>query len=407
MSTITISSIFETYETYKDFCDSKIIEYIGSNEYATTLNLYIYLPVYLRYVNTPIKFDSGDAFMRNFSNQLVEVAFDFHNYAKENIEYFEYQNDTTKQGKPMSKTITTGIAPINQTINQSVDSTNLASGTGSQFMSETVYNGIAWHKLVEGYFTPNRKTTLLKAFQWLFVSVYSDTDIYEIDETYTFDLLGKRITATNGTLPYTYVNNRVEDTQNYAFYNDKNIVSFTANNLGNIRSSMFYTCSNLKEVECKNATTIMASAFYTCGKLEKVTLPNVTTLTPSSSTHSYFINCSAIKQVLLPKLLATIDVGKTTFRGCTNLEVVDLGKAKSIGDTCFYGCTKLTDIYLRRTASDGGVATIASNAFSNTPSTMNHIKIHVPSDLITDYQNETNWSTYYSSEKVVFVPLEE
>lgn len=407
MSTITISSVFETYETYKDFCDSKIIEYIGSNEYATTLNLYIYLPVYLRYVNTPIKFDNAEAFLRNFSNQLVEVAFDFHNYAKENIEYFEYQNDTTKKGKPMSKTITTGIAPINQTIDQSVDSTNLASGTGSQFINETVYNGVAWHKLVEGYFTPNRKTTLLKAFQWLFVSVYSDTDIYEIDETYTYDLLGKRITATNGTLPYTYVNNRVEETQNYAFYNDKNIVSFTANNLNIIRSSMFYGCTNIKEIICENATTILASALYTCSKLEKVSLPNVTTLTPSSSTYNYFYGCATIKQILLPKLLATIDIGKTTFRGCTNLEVVDLGKAKSIGDTCFYGCTKLTDIYLRREASDGALVTITANAFSNTPATMIHIKVHVPSDLIADYQSATNWSTYYDNGKVDFVALED
>ena len=148
----------------------------------------------MRYKDTPIKFSNDekgqDAFLRNFYNQLSEVVFDFHNYAKENIEYFLYQNDTTKQGKPMSKTVTSGIAPINQKIDQALDSTNLASGTGSQFVSETVYNGVAWHKLVETYFTPNRKTEMLKTFQWLFISVYSPETKYDdkIEQVRTVDL---------------------------------------------------------------------------------------------------------------------------------------------------------------------------------------------------------------------------
>ena len=185
MSIITISSIFNNdYDDYIDFCNNTVVaDFIDTTSFETTLTTYVYNPIWLRYKDTPIKFSNDekgqDAFLRNFYNQLSEVVFDFHNYAKENIEYFLYQNDVTKQGKPMSKTITSGIAPINQTIDQEVDSTNLASGTGSQFVSETVYNGVAWHKLVEGYFTPNRKTALLKAFQWLFVSVYSPETRYD------------------------------------------------------------------------------------------------------------------------------------------------------------------------------------------------------------------------------------
>lgn len=185
MSIITISSIFnDDFNDYEDFCNNSVVaNFIDTTTFETTLTTYIYMPIWLRYKDTPIKFSNDekgqDAFLRNFYNQLSEVVFDFHNYAKENIEYFLYQNDVTKQGKPMSKTITSGIAPINQKIDQEVDKTNLASGTGSQFVSETVYNGVAWHKLVEGYFTPNRKTALLKAFQWLFVSVYSPETRYD------------------------------------------------------------------------------------------------------------------------------------------------------------------------------------------------------------------------------------
>ena len=185
MSIITISSIFNNdYDEYVDFCNNTVVaDFIDTTTFETTLNSYVYNPIWLRYKDTPIKFSNDekgqDAFLRNFYNQLSEVVFDFHNYAKENIEYFLYQNDVTKQGKPMSKNITSGINPINQTINQEVDSTNIASGTGSQFISETVYNGIAWHKLVEGYFTPNRKTEMLKTFQWLFISVYSPETKYD------------------------------------------------------------------------------------------------------------------------------------------------------------------------------------------------------------------------------------
>lgn len=195
MSIITISSIFETLDDYMQFCDEWCVSMlIDTSNYQDTLATYVYLPVWLRYVETPIKFTNDEkgieAFKRNFCNQLNEVVLDFYTYCKENIDYFLYQTDALNEGKPMSKNITTGINPINQTLDQEVDSTNLASGTGSQFISETVYNGVAWHKLVDAYFTPNRKTALLKAFAWLFVTTYSPETKYDdkIEERREVDL---------------------------------------------------------------------------------------------------------------------------------------------------------------------------------------------------------------------------
>lgn len=196
MSIITISSIFEQdFDNFCAFCGGTCVEYlIDTTGYEDGLTEYIFRPIWYRYLETPIKFSNDekgkDAFLRNFCNQLNEVVFDFYTYCKENIDYFMYQTNPLNEGKPMSKNITTGINPINQNIDQAVDSTSLASGTGSQFINETVYNGVAWHKLVDGYFTPNRKTALLNAFQWLFVSVYSPETKYDdkIEEKRTVDL---------------------------------------------------------------------------------------------------------------------------------------------------------------------------------------------------------------------------
>ena len=185
MSIITISSIFEDdFDNFCDFCGNTCVSYlIDTTGYEDGLTEYIFRPIWFRYLDTPIKFSNDEkgkeAFLRNFCNQLNEVVFDFYTYCKENIDYFMYQTNPLNEGKPMSKNITTGISPINQNIDQTVDSTSLASGTGSQYISETVYNGVAWHKLVDAYFTPNRKTALLKAFQWLFISVYSPETKYD------------------------------------------------------------------------------------------------------------------------------------------------------------------------------------------------------------------------------------
>ena len=185
MSIITISSIFENdFDNFCEFCGNTCVNFlIDTTGYEDGLTEYIFRPIWFRYVETPIKFSNDEkgkeAFLRNFCNQLNEVVFDFYTYCKENIDYIMYQTNPLNEGKPMSKNITTGISPINQNIDQTVDSTSLASGTGSQYISETVYNGVAWHKLVDAYFTPNRKTALLKAFQWLFVSVYSPETKYD------------------------------------------------------------------------------------------------------------------------------------------------------------------------------------------------------------------------------------
>ncbi len=185
MSLITISSIFEQdFDDFCDFCGNTCVSYlIDTTGYEDGLTEYIFRPIWFRYLHTPIKFSNDEkgkeAFLRNFCNQLNEVVFDFYTYCKENIDYFMYQTNPLNEGKPMSKSITSGINPINQNVDQAVDSTNLATGTSGQFITETVYNGVAWHKLVDAYFTPNRKTSLLKAFAWLFVTTYSPETKYD------------------------------------------------------------------------------------------------------------------------------------------------------------------------------------------------------------------------------------
>lgn len=559
MSIITISSIFNfEYDDYKTYCNTVISDFITTTPFEDTLDLYIYLPIWLRYRDTPIKFNNDDKgkddFLRNFNNQLTEVVFDFHNYAKENIDYFLYQNDTTKQGKPMSKTITSGIAPINQKIDQAVDSTNLASGTGSQFVSETVYNGIAWHKLVEGYFTPNRKTTLLKAFQWLFVSVYSpetkyndkigikatvpldmadgdqvivpDKDYLTYDQvtvekpstmipenivkdidiggvignfevkiypriydvlrldfpdgfivyntpsgydgiegvtisipssavaenikdgvniggiigSYTgeVDYLVNSIQPENSSLFFDYTNNDITALRASAFFNCKNIRSFSSTSITTLptNAQTFAGATNLTSIDLPNLTT--ASGDYTfqacgltsvylpsltvggyymfqdCTDLISVNLPSLQGLYTkmfsgcSSLTtvnipavnlggSQVFYNCTALTTISFPNAVST--TASNMFEGCTALETCNLGKCYRITNYAFYGCTSLTNLTLEHTAV---VALQNINAFGNATQP---ITVHVPSSLISSYQTATNWSTLYNNGRVVFVAI--
>lgn len=519
MSIITISSIFNNdYNDFIDFCNNTVVaDFIDTTTFETTLTSYVYNPIWLRYKDTPIKFSNDekgqDAFLRNFYNQLSEVVFDFHNYAKENIEYFLYQNDVTKQGKPMSKTVTSGIAPINQTIDQEVDSTNLASGTGSQFVSETVYNGIAWHKLVEGYFTPNRKTEMLKTFQWLFISVYSpetkyddkieekryvqlsfvdeDNNIIDEQKVYptksyftmsecdiarpenlepqnivkdveiagilgTYDkpildylnygdailtddmlikaedynvdgikeiLITKPATAlpenikdgvniggvvgtyiggadtlaqriTNDNQPYNYETSAVTTIRYNAFISDTNIRSFKSTTVTTIGSGAFQGCTNLTEVDMPNATTNLTTGgqtFRNCTSLTTVNLPLLTQLTDY-----YFAGTTNLRYLDLDSLNSAVGQYAISASGVIS---VNLGSATSLGNYCFRNCTSLTDITLKKTS----VCTISNiNVFDGVT---NLVTIHVPSNLITNYQNASYWNSLYSSNKVTFVAI--
>ena len=101
------------------------------------------------------------------------------------------------------------------------------------------------------------------------------------------------------------------------------------------------------------------------------------------SNNGYSMSRCAFKSFTAPLLQ---NVGSYMFAWCYYLQTVDLTAVTSIEAGAFSGCPSLTDVYLRNTSR---VVTLQNtNAFS----TPYQVTVHVPSNLLQSYLNDTNWS---------------
>lgn len=71
-----------------------------------------------------------------------------------------------------------------------------------------------------------------------------------------------------------------------------------------------------------------------------------------------FKDCTFIESVSLPTFVTSI--GREAFKGCTNLNNINLRNVLHVEDNCFEGCSSLDNVYL------GNVRTIGNYAFSKT-----------------------------------------
>ncbi len=83
-----------------------------------------------------------------------------------------------------------------------------------------------------------------------------------------------------------------------------------------------------------------------------------------------------------------IGIDSNAFEGLTTLERVELPNTiEVIGDSAFANCTSLDVVYINATS----VPTLGVDVFSNTSLTL---KIYVPFESLSLYQNAPNWSMY-------------
>lgn len=135
--------------------------------------------------------------------------------------------------------------------------------------------------------------------------------------------------------------------------------------------------SNLQSVVLPNCTSIGLSACSFCERLSEVTAPKVSQLYEGA-----FMYC---------RMLETVD-----FRDATNGAFI--ADQDGVYDSPFKFCFALTDVWL-----GGDVWTIpsgldASDVFDFIAT---DFKLHVPSDVLSDYQNDAQWS-YLSDYMVGF-----
>lgn len=188
----------------------------------------------------------------------------------------------------------------------------------------------------------------------------------------------------------------------YAFYDDYNLVMDgwqfpAAKSIGNYA---FRYCYGLTGdiVLPSTVTSIGQYSFANCDGMDTFTAAGeITTL----GTYT-FIGASghvmALRECHLPNLGTGIALNQnwgstTAANACQNLEICDIGKAKSIAANTFANCYKLQTLIMRRTS----VTTCANvSAFLNTPLRGRNsltANIYVPEALIDTYKAASNWTT--------------
>lgn len=281
------------------------------------------------------------------------------------------------------------------------DDTTDADATASDIASgKTAYvNGV---KLTG---TGAAEDTLLKALRNQVTSV-SDSDITSI-RSYG---LASMTALTSVSFP------ELQTINSYAFYNDAALMMNgwifpKAKTIGNYA---FRYCYGLTG-EVTLPTTVTSIGQYSFASCKNMTKFTATGSISTLGTYT-FVGASAdhkmtVTEIHLPNLgtgiALNLNFGSTTAaNACQQLEVVDIGKAKSIAANTFANCYKLTTLIMRRTS----VTTCANvSAFLNTPLrgySSRTATIYVPNDLIDTYKAASVWSTINGYGYVTWKKLE-
>lgn len=203
----------------------------------------------------------------------------------------------------------------------------------------------------------------------------------------------------------------------YSFYNDANLIMDgwqfpKAKTIGNYAFRYCYGLTG--EVTLPSTVTSIGQySFASCKNMTKFTATgSITTL----GTYT-FVGASAdhkmtMTECHMPNLGTSIALnlnwGSTTAANANQqLEIVDIGKAKSIAANTFANCYKLSTLIMRRTS----VTTCANvSAFLNTPLrgySSRTATIYVPESLIDSYKSASVWSTINGYGFVTWKKLED
>lgn len=202
------------------------------------------------------------------------------------------------------------------------------------------------------------------------------------------------------------------------------------NGTANIPIGLFFNCTNLTGFSAPNVTSIShqtsdgytgngnAYTFFGCTNLESINLPKITSLYFCDYA---FYNCNKItnwgidfhkiiklgghslRNSSIPTVLAFPCLGwntetyASTFRS-TNLQKIDFGTGLYRVTSDAFNTSNINTLVLRRPF--GVVSLINMSAFTNTPfaSAGTGGTLYVPSNLISSYEQATNWSTLLSYE---------
>jgi hypothetical protein len=154
------------------------------------------------------------------------------------------------------------------------------------------------------------------------------------------------------------------------------IVEFRDNVITKLGAPFYYN-TVLTTVDLPSVVSAVEEAFRGCTALVDVNFPEL-----GGVSKNMFGDCSALTKLVFPKATS---VGGNAFGGCKSLTLVDLYVATTIGQFAFYASGAVKALILR------------SNTICEIPNNINmfaSMYVYVPSALLEEYKNYTNWSNY-------------
>lgn len=201
----------------------------------------------------------------------------------------------------------------------------------------------------------------------------------------------------------------------YAFYNDYNLEMdgwpFPA--VKTISNYAFRYCYKLLgDIVLPNTcTSIGQYSFASCDGIETFRANGAISTLGTYTFNGASGHVMQMRECHMPNLgtgiALNLNWGSTTAaNACQNLEICDIGKAKSIAANTFANCYKLQTLIMRRTS----VTTCANvSAFLNTPVRGRSgltATIYVPAALIDSYKAASVWSTINGYGYVTWAAIE-
>lgn len=289
-----------------------------------------------------------------------------------------------------------------QTITPTTTNQTIASGTyltGAQtikgdanLLAENIKKDVTLFNVVGTYEGGFAEDTLVKALHNQVTSVEDDT----LTSIRSYGLANMSA-LTSVSFP------NLQTINTYAFYNDANLVmdGWIFPKAKTIANYAFRYCYGL------TGDVVLPSTVTSIGQYSFASCKNITTFTATGSITTFgtytFTGASAdhkmtVREIHLPNLGTSIALNlnfgsATAANACQSLELVDIGKAKSIAANTFANCYALQTLIMRRTS----VTTCANvSAFLNTPLRGRNsltAKIYVPEALIDSYKAASVWTT--------------
>lgn len=171
--------------------------------------------------------------------------------------------------------------------------------------------------------------------------------------------------------------------------------------VSSIWSRAFENYKNITAVNIAGDPYIGTYAFSGCSEIATLNARELTAFKAGlyDSTQNVFNGCSKLQGVVFPKL--TGGVPSYMFNNCTLLTYADFNNISGITGASVFEKTGINLLIIRKT---NDIATLSNvNNFTNTPLAANGAggDIYVPSSLISQYEQATNWSALNATFKAI------